>query len=242
MTRPHQIGVAFSEHRGLVQRHDAREREMDVRTGFAFVTGAQPITWHRVREHTEALEIYPDDALVREVADLGLDAAPVRPTLGIDDPVVFGLASLLRRAHLGRDPLSDVRASEIGVRLVEHLVGRYSDLRLPFERFKGRLDAGRLRRVGELVADRLGGPVTIPAMAAAAGLSAAHFSRAFKRSTGLSPQAYVNARRMTAAKNLLMTSPMTVDDVAAAVGLANRSHFRRLFRATFGVAPSALRN
>jgi AraC family transcriptional regulator len=46
---------------------------------------------------------------------------------------------------------------------------------------------------------------------------------------------------MHRATSLLMHTNSSVEQVAYAVGLSNVSHFRRLFRAHFGVTPGRLR-
>jgi AraC family transcriptional regulator len=63
-TGPHQIGIGFSGHLGLVRAIDGRAGRYDAAPGAVYVTGPSPIAWLEVTEPTEALEIYPDRALV----------------------------------------------------------------------------------------------------------------------------------------------------------------------------------
>ncbi len=60
-----------------------------------------------------------------------------------------------------------------------------------------------LKRVREYVASHLAGTIRLQQLAALAGLSPFHFSRAFKASTGLSPHAYVLHCRVSESKRLL---------------------------------------
>ena len=75
-------------------------------------------------------------------------------------------------------------------------------------------------------------------MASQVGLSAAHFSREFKRSTGLTPWDYVVRIRLDRAREALMNGLCSAT-VASQFGFADQSHMARLFKVRFGVSPSA---
>ncbi len=237
-TKPNQIGISFSAHRALVRQWGDRRVEADVAPGTAFVTGLTDIVWMRVREWTDALEIYPNAALLAELAPSGFEIAPSTTPR---DPVLFGIGSILRRAHLGAGDLSDIAASTIAHALAVHLLLR-SGVALPKPTRASRLDTTSLMRVADLIERRLAGPITLQQMAAEAGLSSFHFARIFRRTTGLSPHRFVLERRIERAKLALMHTHAPVADIAHGLGFSNLSHFRRVFRRSLGVAPSELRN
>ena len=126
-TKPRQIGVSFSSHHGIVCTHAGRSHQRDIRNGAVWVTGEEGITWTRVREHTEALEMYPDADLIGHVAQVPWGRVSIDAVLGANDPVVVGIGSLFRRTHVVGMPLGDVTASELACRLVTHLLDRFSD-------------------------------------------------------------------------------------------------------------------
>ncbi|MDQ3789870.1 MAG: AraC family transcriptional regulator, partial [Actinomycetota bacterium] len=105
----------------------------------------------------------------------------------------------------------------------------------------GRLARAVVDRVAEYVDAHLGATVTLDALASVAGLSPFHFARAFKATTGLAPHQFVTARRMDRALRLLVSTSVSVPDIAHAVGLSNISHFRRTFTAHLGVRPGEVR-
>jgi AraC family transcriptional regulator len=232
--------VSFSRHAGLEYESGGRAVRADVAAGAAFVTGADPITWGAVAGTTEALEIYPDPALVRRLAP---DGSGVRPALGVRDGVVFGIAAVLRRAHVVGGDLSDIEASTLAHRLVAHLAGAYGagPARRAADRPVGGLDRRTVDRVVEHVDADLAATVTLDGMARVAALSPFHFARAFKATTGMAPHRFVTVRRLEAAKAALLASDASVVQIAYSVGFSNVSHFRRLFRREFGVAPGELR-
>jgi AraC family transcriptional regulator len=75
-----------------------------------------------------------------------------------------------------------------------------------------------------------------------ARLSPYHFHRCFRVTTGLTPHAFVTARRMDRARLMVSATSRPVDEIAASVGFTNLSHFRRVFRRHHGGPPSALRS
>jgi AraC family transcriptional regulator len=242
VTHPHQVGVAFSGHRRLVYESRHRTATADVAPGSTVVSAGSAITWLRVHEVTEALEIYPDAELVRAVAAVWASRpVDVDQVVGRPDGTVLGIGSVLRQAHVSGAALDDVAAGALAHRLVVHLLTRYGGVRLPARAAPGLLDARTVDDVAGLVEARLGGPLALDDLAAVAHLSPFHFARAFARTTGLPPHAFVVARRMDRAGRLLWTTDLPVEDVARAVGYENLSHFRRLFRRHHGVPPSALR-
>jgi len=242
VTKPNQIGVAFSGHDRLVYDSGSGQVTGDVQPGSTIVSGEAPITWLRVREPTEALEIYLDPALLMAAGAAASRPAQFKQVIGERDAVVLGIGTILRRAHVCGWDLSDVAASTLADRLVTHFLARYAGVasvdRSPRA---GRLDHRRFDQVVDLIEAHLGGIITLHDLAAEAGLSPFHFGRVFKESTGLTPHAFVTARRMDRARRLLWTSDRPVEDVARAVGFGNISHFRRVFRRHHGLVPSDLR-
>jgi AraC-like DNA-binding protein len=78
-------------------------------------------------------------------------------------------------------------------------------------------------------------------LAAAAGLSRAHFSREFRRAFGESPHAYLLTRRLERAAALLRTTDRSVADICFSVGLQSVGSFTTSFTQTFGKSPTAYR-
>ena len=78
-------------------------------------------------------------------------------------------------------------------------------------------------------------------LAAAAGSSQAHFSRAFHFATGCSPYRYLLQQRVAYAKVLLLTSAEPLDRIASRCGF-NRAHqFGLAFKHLVGVGPKRYR-
>lgn len=98
-----------------------------------------------------------------------------------------------------------------------------------------------LQRAKDLVDARYKEPLTVAQMARAAGLSRAHFSRAFRSSFGESPHAYLLTRRLERAAALLRNTDGSVADICMAVGLSSVGSFTTSFTRMFGRSPVAYR-
>jgi AraC-like DNA-binding protein len=101
--------------------------------------------------------------------------------------------------------------------------------------------ARHLLRAKDLADARYFEPLGVDEMAAAAGLSRAHFSREFRRAFGESPHAYLLTRRLERAAALLRGTDRSVADVCFSVGLQSVGSFTTSFTRTFGISPTAYR-
>jgi AraC family transcriptional regulator len=87
----------------------------------------------------------------------------------------------------------------------------------------------------------LGGKVSTQDLAAIAGLSPFHFSRAFRNSFGDSPHRYLLRRRIECAQGLMLRTKDSLADIALSCGLVDQAHFGKLFRRLVGESPGAWR-
>ena len=101
--------------------------------------------------------------------------------------------------------------------------------------------ARHLLRAKDLADARFFEPLGVDDLAAAAGLSRAHFSREFRRAFGESPHAYLLTRRLERAAALLRTTDRSVADICFSVGLQSLGSFTTSFTRTYGVSPAAYR-
>ena len=101
--------------------------------------------------------------------------------------------------------------------------------------------ARHLLRAKDLADARYFEPLGVDDMAAAAGLSRAHFSREFRAAFGESPHAYLLTRRLERASSLLRMTDRSIADVCFSVGLQSVGSFTTSFTRTFGMSPAAYR-
>jgi AraC-like DNA-binding protein len=101
--------------------------------------------------------------------------------------------------------------------------------------------ARHLLKAKDLADARYFEPLGVDDMAAAAGLSRAHFSREFRREFGESPHQYLLTRRMERAAWLLRATDRSVADICFTVGLSSVGSFTTSFSRTYGVSPTIYR-
>lgn len=132
------------------------------------------------------------------------------------------------------------RLLDVLVRLAE--IRSYRLLSSPA--FVPRLDprAGdRINQVHDYVLEHLGESITVPVVAAGAGMSPSAFCRYFRRIMGRTFTEFVNEIRIGQACRMLMESDQPVSEIAYAVGYNSLSHFNSRFRSLRGRSPRAYR-
>lgn len=81
-------------------------------------------------------------------------------------------------------------------------------------------------------------PLSVPALAAALRLSPSRFAHRFRETFGTTPQTYVEGCRIEMARRLLLTTEMSIKEVALTCGFADPLYFSKRFARTTGYAPS----
>jgi DNA-binding GntR family transcriptional regulator/methylphosphotriester-DNA--protein-cysteine methyltransferase len=117
----------------------------------------------------------------------------------------------------------------------------YGTRNRPARTYRGGLGPARMRKVEELVDAKIDDELSLDEMAEAVGLSTAHFSQMFRKSTGESPHRFVLRRRVERAKELLRAAEARILDVAVACGFKTQQHFARVFRQMCGSSPREYR-
>lgn len=96
-----------------------------------------------------------------------------------------------------------------------------------------------LNRVKRHIEANLAGKLTVGELAGMAGVSRFHFIRSFKADTGLAPYEYASARRVSRAKELILSGTRPAD-AAQECGYTDQSHMNRWLKKTYGVTSSDL--
>ena len=98
-----------------------------------------------------------------------------------------------------------------------------------------------LRDLQVWVADHLTEDLSVPALAAQVAMSPRNFARVFQREAGCTPAAFVERARLEAARRLLESTTLGLEEVAAAVGFGGVPTMYRVFQRSLRVSPGAYR-
>ncbi len=170
--------------------------------------------------------------LARVVED---DDCALRRTYGAARPqlehLIRALAAEAERGGPSGTTFVDAVATALAVQLVETFgantkIGTTPGLGRP-----------ALRKVVRFIDERLGDALSVEQLAGVAGLSAAHFTRAFRAATGETPHQFVMRRRLEEARKALEKPDPDILHVALRFGFADQAHLTRLFKRRFGVPP-----
>jgi AraC-like DNA-binding protein len=91
------------------------------------------------------------------------------------------------------------------------------------------------------IESNLAGPLTVPGIARAAGVSHNHLIRLFRAETGQTVVGYIRRRRLERARHLLRESTLSIPAIAASVGIADLQAFNKACRRELGGSPRAVR-
>lgn len=105
----------------------------------------------------------------------------------------------------------------------------------------GGLSPQRERQVKQLILERLGESLEVTELARACSLSRSHFSRAFKCSTGVSPQDWIRTQRIARAKLLIQHTDLSLTQISLECGFCDQAHFCHMFTRSEGINPFAWR-
>lgn len=133
---------------------------------------------------------------------------------------------------------------ELGKRKPERREYIYSDaVQVPDEvNFKSvKPSADRIEEAKSYIQKNLGRKIQERVIAEHCNMSPFRFSRAFRKSTGITFQEYVIRARIKESCRLLENPAVSISDVAYAVGFNDSSYFARLFRRYTGQSPSEYR-
>ena len=157
------------------------------------------------------------------------------------DPRLRALATAVDVERTAGFPSGSLFLDAIEQALARALVLGYAVRNYGVRVYRGGLSPTRLRKIRELVQERMEEDLSLEEMARTVGLSTAHFSEVFRNTTGQTPHQCLLWYRVQRAKEMLRSAEMRVLDVAIACGFKTQQHFARVFRQMCGASPMEYR-
>ncbi len=226
----------------LVQGREGRIHESLISTGVSMLMPAgYDSLWEGDASATARLRI-PAGLVVSAGEQIGRHATTrieVRNVFEARDAVIEGIAQILL-AELEREPhpTQVLIVAQISMALASHLLRSYN----AFEPIEAReipaLTRFELSRIAEYIEDNLDGAISLADLAGLVHVSRFHFSRMFKKSTGITAIRFVERCRIRRAQSLIEETDLPLAQVAFMTGFADQSHFTRRFHRHVGATPA----
>ncbi len=99
----------------------------------------------------------------------------------------------------------------------------------------------KLTNVFQHIATHLYREIKLEELAEIACCSKDHFSRQFKRITGMLPNDYINSKRIERAQELLITTSKTQKQISEEAGFNSQQYYTRIFKRLIGTTPAEYR-
>jgi AraC family transcriptional regulator len=197
--------------------------------------------WVRHDDDLHLLTIVISDAALVAACDRVRGEVELRYVPKLVDERIGALVAAVNAERIAGFPNGRSFLDSVERALAVALVAGYAVGHRSVCAYQGGLGPARLRKIKELVQVHLEDELTLNEMAQSVGLSTAHFSLMFRKSTGESPHQFVLRHRVERAKEMLRAAEARVLDVAVACGFKTQQHFARAFRRICGASPTEYR-
>lgn len=193
-----------------------------------FSTGLNIYDFVSIRNEVPALPV--DRLLWDRLVEINLNKALTRSNPKDYEPAIW-------KSHPELTYESKVQLETIGI--IKQLLSRF----IAETRVNNRnlIQFSAFRKVFQYINTHLHTEIRIEALAELAHYSYDHFSRVFKRTTGMLPLKYINMKRIERAQILLLTTNLSQEEICDQTGFNNLPYFYRVFKQHTGTTPARFR-
>ena len=186
-------------------------------------------------------------AIVVDISDIDSEPSPIDAFggtdalfdvfLGFNDAAAASLIRLMSAEVETGCPTGAIHGEALSLALASRIASLCQCIPTVSPQGTATLSQKRLLSIARYVEINLTGDLSIDALAKVANMSAFHFARCFKNTTGLTPHQFVTNQRISTAKAMLASGKHSIRDIAMLVGFSSHSHFAAVYRRITGVTP-----
>jgi two-component system response regulator YesN len=107
---------------------------------------------------------------------------------------------------------------------------------------KNSVEKSDVEKAKSFIANNISNPITVQDVADHVNLSPGYFTKVFKRATGQNIKEYIARSKISAAKEMLENSNISISMIALELGYSYFSHFTQVFKKYEHITPSEFRN
>jgi len=239
----HLISYCPSGSSRLVQRRAGAIRESVISAGMSIIMPAGcESTWEGDTTTSARLRV-PASFVAEAGEQIGRRCLPkieIRNVFEVRDTTIERMAEQLlheldQPSHAGQCLMID----QISMALAVHILRRYNAFDPACTPEPSSLGRFELARLTEFVESNIDRSISLAELSALVNVSRFHFTRLFKRSTGMTAIGFVERSRVRRAQMLLQETDLPLAEIALMTGFADQSHFTRRFHRHVGCTPAA---
>ncbi len=187
--------------------------------------------------------LFLEPTRLARVAHESIDVERVEliPQFAMFDPLIHQIGLALKSEIEWNGLGSRLYVDSLTTALSIHLLRSYSGRQQTLREYRGGLPQRKLQQALNYINEYLAQDLSLELIANAVDMSQYYFARLFKQSMGISPYQYVLQQRVERAKQLFITSPLSLAEIARQVGFSNQNQLTIQFRKFTGVTPLSYR-
>ena len=234
-----------------LRRQDRRELYLDDklvhRGSFAERTVSVVNHWQRptanlLSAFDTVIFTVPQTALTEAAADQGVPLVHdlLCEHAGRFDETIWHLTQSLLPALERPEEVGSMYAERVLLASTTYFAHAFGGMR-PSAGTRHGLSPAQIAHAIDLMLAQFDADVSLSTLAAEADLSPRQFSRAFRQTTGTTPDRWMRHQRVERAKTMMRDTRMPVSDIAKLCGFSSSAHFARVFTSFVGVGPESWR-
>jgi len=165
----------------------------------------------------------------------------IRPFSARREALFEEMGSVMLREFEKPGRISRFYTEAVGNVVGGHFLRMHSDTRSLLKPLNG-LTTTQLQVLRRFIDERIEAGFSVIELANIVGLRPQRFAQKLRVATGLSPWRFVQAHRISRARNMLRNERTPIVEISNSLGFASQSHFTNAFRDNLGVTPNAYRN
>ncbi len=176
------------------------------------------------------------DSLIKLLIERLLDINPHRELRHIDPQIYDNMPTFSR--YIARNNILPQHFFLETQSILCLLIARF----LAFSQLKDRYKDERISKCMQYIHENIDKDISLDQLANISYVSKDHLTRIFKKETGYTPIKYLNSKKIEKAQLLLLTTNLSVCDIAIKLSIDNIPYFDRLFKQFSGMTPCSYRN